>query len=88
MALTVEPCVIVVPLTVSAVNGVTLPAAPVIVAAPLAVRVKDRAPSMVLEKERIEPVSTTLPVKVTGPVSAIGLAVVLRLPPRLIAAAV
>lgn len=78
-------CVKVVPFTVSADNAVVPPIAPDKVTVLLALNVKLCAPLIVLEKERAEPVSTTVAVKPTAPVIVMGLAVVVSDPPKLIA---
>lgn len=51
---------------------------------PLAVNVNAFAPLIAPEKLKAEPLAMTGPVKATGPVIEIGLAVVVRLPPKLI----
>lgn len=84
----VELCVTVVPLTVSELKGAVPPTAPLIVTAPLPVKVRALAPLIVLEKDKTEPVSITAPVSVTGPLMAMGLAVVVKFPPKLMAGAV
>lgn len=83
--MTVELCVKVVPLTVKEVKAVVAPTAPDSVTVLLPVKVKLRAPSIVVEKESADPVSTTLPVNETAPVMPIAAPLVVKLPPKLIA---
>jgi hypothetical protein len=65
-------------------SGVVLPTAPDKVTGPELVSVRVWAPFTVLVKDRLDPISTTLPVSTTGPVMVMVLPLDVRLPPKLI----
>lgn len=85
IVLTVELCVIAVPVTFNEDREEVPPIAPVSVTVPVAFNMSACAPFIVFEKERFEPVAVTGAVRFTGPVMDMGLAgVVVSVPPKLI----
>ena len=82
---TVELWVIALPLTLREASGAVFPIAPDSPTVLVPERLNVCAPLIVLEKERVEPLSATGPVKLTGPVIEMPLGVEeLKLPPKLI----